>query len=108
MNYENLKIEIKGLKLAKPAEKLVREIAEKIHWESPSDACIKLVCEPVKQAARASCKIASQAGIFDEEVVSDCPEKSLKKLETKIKHQLDMWKRNRFSNLFEETLESAS
>ena len=47
--------------------------------------------EKGKDAVRASCEIASQAGTFVAEAVSDSPIRAVKKIEKKIGRQLDQW-----------------
>lgn len=108
MGYENLNIELKGIKPSGKFERLIHNVADSIHWQSPSDACLKIVCEQTKEAIKASCRIVSQAGTFMAEVASDCPERCVKKLEKEIQKQLNVWKQNRFSDFFSNQLENAS
>lgn len=86
---------------------MIQNVADSIHWQSPSDACLKIVCEKTKEAIKASCRVVSQAGTFMAEVVSDCPEWGIKKLEKEIQKQLNVWKQNRFSDIFNNQLEKA-
>ncbi len=108
MNYENLNIEMRGIHPSSHLDKMLRDLADAIHWQSPSDSCLKIFIEQSKGTIKASCRIASQTGVFVANSVSDCPEKSLRMLEQKIQKKLDEWKRNRFSNILNQQFETAS
>ncbi len=77
---------------------LITNVAEKLHLSAPSDSAMKVAIKRGKGAIQASCRIASHAGTFFAEAVSDSPIKAIKKIEEKISHQLDSWKRRRFLN----------
>src|SRR5690349_12603305 len=75
---------------------LVSKVAAKLQFSAPSDSTGKIVIQKTQGAIRASCRIASLAGNFVAETVSDTPSRAIDKLEKKIRAQLDLWKRRRF------------
>ena len=98
MNQENIQFEFMGFDPDYEIKSFVSMVAEKLQLKSPSDAALKLVIEKGKGAIKASCRIASQAGTFVAEAVSDSPVKAVQQIEKKIKEQLDNWKAWRFQN----------
>jgi hypothetical protein len=68
---------------------------ENIDQSAPSDAVTDMVFEASKGVVKASCRIASKAGMFVADAVNENPLKALLSIEQKIKRQIDMWKRNR-------------
>lgn len=108
MGYENLNIELKGFKPSRKIERLLTNVADSIHWQSPSDACLKVVCEQTKGAIKAYCRIVSHAGVFVSEVVGDSPEKCIRKLEKEIQKKLNRWKKSRLSFYFGNQFNKAS
>lgn len=74
----------------------VSTIADRLHFSAPSDSDLKLVMEEGKGVIRASCRIASQAGIFVADAMSDNPIRAVRQIERKICRQLAYWKRHRF------------
>lgn len=76
----------------------ISTVAEKLHLSSPSDSAIKVAMKVSRGVVRASCRIASHAGTFMAEAISDNPIKAIKRVEEKISEQLDGWKHRRFLN----------
>lgn len=81
----------------------VSRVAEKLHYSAPSDSAMKLVVEKSKNAIRASCRIASQAGTFVADSISDSPIRAVQQIERKIRKELDDWKVRRFEQNVAET-----
>lgn len=77
---------------------VVANVAERLYFIAPSDSAMKLVVEKSKDAIQASCRIASRSGIFKAVAVHSNPSYAVQSLESKIKGQLERWKRSRFSN----------
>lgn len=97
MTYHNLKFEFMGFDPKYEVRNFISSVAEGIHALAPSDSVMRVVIEKSKEAIRASCQIASQAGVFAAEAMSDCPKKAIRQIESKIKRQLDEWKKYRFA-----------
>lgn len=76
----------------------ISTVAEKLQLSSPSDSAIKVAMKVSRGVVQASCRIASHAGTFMAEAISDNPIKAIKKVEEKIAEQLDGWKHRRFLN----------
>jgi ribosome-associated translation inhibitor RaiA len=72
--------------------------AEKLHFSAPSDSAMKLAIRKGKDAFQASCRIASQAGIFVAETISDNPVRAIQQLEHKVRTQVEEWKNRRFGH----------
>ena len=96
MTQENVQFEFIGFDPSYEVRAFVSNFAEKIYLNSPSDAAIKLAIEKGKGAVKASCRIASQAGTFIAETLSDSPVRAVQQIEQKINHQLNNWKAWRF------------
>lgn len=88
--------EFEGFDPGYEIKNFVSSIAEKLHLSAPSDSALKFVLRKSKGAVRASCKIASQAGTFVAEAMSDNPIHAVTKVEKKIRQQLEQWLRSRF------------
>lgn len=76
----------------------VSTVVENLHLSAPSDSAMKVAISRGKGVIEASCRIASRAGTFVAEVVSDSPIRAIQKIEENISMQLDDWKRRRFLN----------
>jgi ribosome-associated translation inhibitor RaiA len=76
---------------------LISDSVERLRLSAPSDSVMSVVIRKSKGLIQASCRIASRAGIFVAETVSDSPLRAIHKIENKIETQLDEWKRRRFS-----------
>lgn len=96
MIQENVQFEFMGFDPDHEIRSFISPVVEKLHLNSPSDAAIKLALKKGKGAIRASCRIASQAGTFVADAVSDNPVKAIQQIEKKIRTQLDTWKAWRF------------
>lgn len=96
MNQENMQFEFMGFDPDYKIRARIESVAEKISGIAPSDAAIKMAVQKGKGAIRASCRIASKAGVFVAEAASKNPILAVQQIEKKIKHQLDDWKAWRF------------
>ncbi len=97
MKHEHFSIEIRGILPTQSLQSMLKQVSERIHWQSPSDSFLKIFCEQSKEAMKASCRIASQAGVFVAEAISESPEERLRNLEKRIYEQLNTWKETRFT-----------
>jgi hypothetical protein len=95
---DDVKLEIMGFDSAAEIKDVAWTVAENLHLSSPSDSALKLAIRKGKGAVEASCRIASQVGIFVAETVCENPIRAVQEIEGKIKAQLDSWKRHRFAN----------
>ncbi|HVK62225.1 MAG TPA: hypothetical protein VM432_11770 [Bdellovibrionales bacterium] len=98
MIQEKVQLEFMHFEPDYETRSFVSSVAEKIHFNAPSDAAMKLALQKGKDAIQASCRIASQAGTFVAEAVSESPIRAVQQIERKIKDQLDAWKAWRFQN----------
>ncbi len=105
----DLQFEFMGFNPDEKIKNFVSRVAEALHYSAPSDSAMKLVIEKSKNAIRASCRIASQAGTFVADSISDNPVRAVQQIERKIRKELDDWKMRRFERAtFEnETIQDA-
>ena len=96
MINENLEYEFMGFDPEYEIKTFIATVAHKLYFSAPSDSAIKLVVKKGQGMVKASCRIASQVGIFVAEASSENPICAIQQLEKRIKHQLDSWKMNRF------------
>jgi hypothetical protein len=96
MNGGDMQIEFMGFDPGFEMRSIAATVAEKIHFSAPSDAAMKLAVKKCRGAVQASCRIASQAGLFIAEVASDNPVRALHQIDIKIRSQLEAWKKRRF------------
>lgn len=94
----DLQFEFMGFDPDEKIKNFVSRVAETLHYCAPSDSAMKLVIEKSKNAVRASCRIASQAGTFVADSISDSPVKAVQQIEQKIRKELDDWKMRRFES----------
>jgi ribosome-associated translation inhibitor RaiA len=100
MRNDCVQFEFLGFNPKHKIRNFVANVAEKLHLSAPSDSAMEVTIKRGKGVIQASCRIASRAGTFFAEAVSDSPIKAVHKIEEKISHQLDDWKRRRFLNEF--------
>lgn len=96
MNQESVQYEFLDFDPDYEIKAFVSTVAEKLLLNSPSDAAIRLALQKYKGAIKASCRIASRAGTFIADAVSDNPIRAVQQIEREIKEQLDSWKDWRF------------
>lgn len=77
-------------------KKFILAVTEKMQFNAPSDSLISMALRKGTNAVKASCRVVSLAGVFVAEAVSDSPADAIRQIESKIKVQLDRWKRLRF------------
>ena len=94
--YNNLQFEFKGFDPEYELRKLITNVAERLQMSSPSDSVVRVAMIKGKDAIEASCRIASNAGTFVADVVSENPINAILNIEHKIGAQLESWKLNRF------------
>lgn len=99
----DLQFEFMGFDPDDKIKSFVSRVAETLHYSAPSDSAMKLVVEKSKNAIRASCRIASQAGTFVADSISDSPIRAVQQIERKIRKELDDWKIRRFERNVSET-----
>ena len=100
MIKENVEYEFMGFDPEYEIKTLIATVADKLYFSAPSDSAIKLVFKKSQGVIKASCRIASQVGTFVAEATSENPIRAIQQVESKIKHQLDSWKMNRFEQAF--------
>jgi ribosome-associated translation inhibitor RaiA len=88
--------EFKGFNPSDHAREYVAMMAEKLYYNAPSDAGLKLVFEKTKDMIRASCRIAAQVGVFTADVVTNNIYSAANQIEENINFQLNQWKKYRF------------
>jgi len=83
-------------------------VSDRIHGLSPSDSVMKVAMKKVRDKFKASCRIASSAGTFFAETVSESPELAITEIDKKMRRQLRVWKMGRFRSMgFEDSLEGS-
>jgi ribosome-associated translation inhibitor RaiA len=93
---KDVQFEFMGFKPDEQIKTFVSSVVDQLHFSAPSDAALKLVIKKSKDMIRASCRIASQAGTFVADTMSDNPIRAVQQIENKIRRQLDHWKKIRF------------
>jgi ribosome-associated translation inhibitor RaiA len=94
----DIKFEFKGFRPDEKIENFVSAVTDKLHWSAPSDSSLKFILEKSKNAVLASCRIVSQTGTFMAEAIHENPIRAIQQIETKIRDQLEKWKRHRFES----------
>jgi len=94
MNRE-LKYEFKGFNPDDKFKEYVVQTVNELYFSAPSDSGLNLTLEKTKELIRASCRIASQAGVFTAEAAADSAMQAMKQIEKKINEQLWQWKTHR-------------
>jgi len=89
--------EFKGFKPDDFLREYVVKTVNDLYLSAPSDSSLYLVAEKSKSAFRATCRIASQVGVFTAEAFSNSALNAVKQVEKRIDYQLRQWKRNRFT-----------
>ena len=74
----------------------ITSVADRLHSLAPSDSFMKIVMKKGGDAIEASCRIASQADKFVADAVCNSPVTAIHQIESKIRQQLDEWKKHRF------------
>ncbi len=98
MNQENFQFEFKGFDPNRDVKALISNVAERLHHNAPSDSALKLALQSGRDAIRVSCRIVSRVGTFVAEAVGESPMRAVKKVEQKMRDQLDDWKALRFQS----------
>lgn len=96
MRTENFECELKGFDPELEIKTFIATVADRLYFSAPSDSAVKLAIRKSQGVVKASCRIASQVGTFVAEATCENPICALRRLELRIKQQLDSWKRNRF------------
>lgn len=92
MQHDNVQCEFMGFDPDHEIKSFIKSVADKISYLSPSDAALTLAVRNGKDAIQASCRVASQAGVFVAEAASKNPIRAVRKIEREISKQLDNWK----------------
>lgn len=92
----DMKYEFKGINPDDNVRSYVAHVAHNLYFAAPSDSGLDLVVEKSKNAVKASCRIASQAGVFAAEAISENVINAVDQLQEKINQQLKSWKTQRF------------
>lgn len=95
---QNVQLEFIGFEPDSEIRNFVSTVAEEIHYRAPSDAAMKLAIENSLDTIKATCNIASHAGNFVAEAVTDNPIRAVQQIEEKLTDQLDAWKTFRFQS----------
>ena len=76
----------------------ITSVADRLHSLAPSNSFMKVTMKKGKDAIEASCRIASQAGVFVAETVCNSPVTAIHQIESRIMQQLNEWKKYRFQD----------
>ena len=96
MINEKVDIEIDDLVQEDETKKMIALLADNLYLSAPSDSFMKLVFKKSQGVVKASCRIASQVGVFAADVVGQTPVSTIRQLEKRIQDQLKLWKLDRF------------
>lgn len=97
----NVELKITGFNPDEETRSFISLVSNKLHFSAPSDSGIKLAIKKGQNAIQASCRIASQAGIFFAESTCESAIEAVQQIEQKLKIQLDEWKLHRFDQIDE-------
>lgn len=89
MRNDCVQFEFIGLDPEYEVRNFISTVAEKLHLSSPSDSVIKVAMKVSRGVVQASCRIASHAGTFMAEAISDNPIKAIKRLKKRL---LNNWR----------------
>ncbi len=96
MQSNSMQLEIINFTPEKKLDDSINKVSEKLYDNAPSDSAIKIVFRASRGVIKATCRIASHAGIFVAEAITESPLQALKQLEKRINQQLIEWKKRRF------------
>ncbi len=99
MKIKNSVIFDSSLDWSKELKTQIHFLAEKLEFDSPSDAVVRLSLTPFDDQYRGSCKITSSVGSFMAEALLPDPALVLNAIENSIQKQLRQWKDARFSQV---------
>lgn len=97
MNREKI-YTFKNVNPDEKAKAYVAKVAEELYFAAPSDAGLDLVIEKIKNEIKASCRIASQVGVFTAEAIGTNVISAVEQIRKKIDLQLKFWKSQRFEH----------
>ncbi len=92
-----------GFEADQDVKNFITSVANRLHSLAPSDAIMNFTIKKGKDAIAASCKIASKAGVFADEIVAASPWSAIQELESQMMRQLEEWKKKRFSDMWSAT-----
>ncbi len=96
MLNHNINFEFIGFDPEYEAKRFINSAADRVQSLAPSDSFMKVAMKKGGDVVEASCRIASQAGVFVAEAVCNSPVAAIHQVESKIRQQLDEWKKRRF------------
>ncbi len=97
MIREKMEYEFLGFDPKYEIKNMIAALAERVYFSAPGDSAIKWIFEKSQGMVKASCRIASMAGIFSAEATAKSPSFAIQKLEKRIHSQLNAWKVKRFN-----------
>jgi ribosome-associated translation inhibitor RaiA len=96
MKHDGIEFVYKGSNPENEIKQVISAIVEKLHFNSPSDSAMTMVLNSTKNISKATCRIASQTGVFIAEATNKNPLEAITMLETKMRKQLEEWRKSRF------------
>lgn len=107
MELFDFQVQTKGFTPTKKEEQLIRSMVDRLQWEAPSDANIKLEITKGNVLFRTQCEIKSVVKCFQGQSASENIYPALKLIERKMLVQIENWKLSR-SNISREFRAPAS
>lgn len=104
MAYQNLSYEFNNFVPSIGLRSKVRLLAERISFESPSDATVKIIYNKNDSNYEAICQVSSVAGYFSANVESTNLDSLAQLLEKRMNEQLMEWKTQRWASHSLETI----
>lgn len=95
MLNDEIQYEFIGFEPSLRQKNMIRSTMERLMWESPSDASLKLTIVKTPGAYSATCRVSSSIGIFIGDGKSEYLKPAIKLLESKLRKQLFFWKGQR-------------
>jgi ribosome-associated translation inhibitor RaiA len=98
MQANSMQLEIINFTPERKLDDSINKVSEKLIESAPNDSVIKIVLRASRGVIRATCRVASHAGIFVAEAITESPIQALKQLEKRMNQQLNEWKKRRFKH----------
>lgn len=96
--FNNHEVKFLGFEPGQKLREQTHQMVERLHWQAPSDATLRIDFIKTSGLYRINCRIQSMNGVFVADAASEHAVAAIKMLERKMKQQLLNWKVKRTIN----------
>jgi hypothetical protein len=96
MLNQSVSFEFSGFNPEYEIKSSIMSVADRLYNLAPSDSVMKLALRKGSGQVEASCRIASQEGVFIADAKSNSPVTAVRQIESHIMRQIENWKNYRF------------